>query len=102
MTRIFVRARRQGRWTYVEFDQLTDAELQAFGKHSSELGWNYAIALAKWIRYHVNVVPDPNHDEPSDGLYVLAGGVLKRMAMAPTQPDSTDLNIEIDDPDEGN
>jgi hypothetical protein len=62
MTGIFVRVQRAGRWANAEFDQLTDDEMEAFVARHRERrtpeeaapdGWGWAMALAQWIRDHV-------------------------------------------------
>jgi len=61
MTNAYVRIQRDGRWEDVEFDQLTDEELDAIrdrsmaagASYASEEGWKWAKFLAAWIRDNV-------------------------------------------------
>jgi len=54
MTGLYVRVHRDGAWQNLEYDQLTDAELEAFAAAQPvEQGWLWAMALARWIRDHV-------------------------------------------------
>jgi hypothetical protein len=54
MTGIYVRVRREGRWQNLEFDELTDGELDAFiAAQDPAKGWAWAKVLARWIREHV-------------------------------------------------
>ena len=63
MTGIFVRIQRGGTWQNLEFDQLTDAELEIFAaSQPAERGWAWACALAAWIRDHVH--EPPQEDTP--------------------------------------
>lgn len=73
MTRAFVRVQRAGKWENVEFDQLTDAEMDQFedrccsrpderGGVDPREGWRWAKFLARWIRD--NLPPDEPEDEP--------------------------------------
>lgn len=68
MTGIWVRVERAGRWVNVEFDQLTDAELGHFcarkigslpADEAAIEGWNWAKAMARWIREHVQEAEPP-------------------------------------------
>jgi hypothetical protein len=60
MTGAYVRVIRDGRWQNIEFDQLTDEELDAFEARTRDLGtvagegWKWAKFLAKWIRDNVS------------------------------------------------
>lgn len=58
MTGFYVRVQRDGAWQNLEFDQLTDAELEAFvAAQPVERGWRWAVALARWIREYVQAPP---------------------------------------------
>lgn len=56
MTGIYVRIKRAGKWQSIEFDQLTDDEMEAFVRSKPgneeviQEGWRWAIALAKIIQ----------------------------------------------------
>lgn len=54
MTGAFVRIERDGKWCNIEFDQLTDKELDSIANNNPEGGWKWAKFLAKWIRDNVN------------------------------------------------
>jgi len=53
MTGAFVRIKRGGKWRSVEFDQLTDEEIEAFAEQMPEDGWKWAKFFAKWIRDNI-------------------------------------------------
>ena len=53
MTGTYVRTKRNGKWTKVEFDQLTDGEMQEFSERQPDDGWKWAIFFAKWIRDNI-------------------------------------------------
>jgi hypothetical protein len=54
MTGIYVNIQRENRFERVEIDQMTDQELEDFAKKQPRFqGWKFAIALAKWVRDHV-------------------------------------------------
>jgi hypothetical protein len=53
MTGFVVQARRNGMPTWVDIDELTDAELERVELPADD-GWIWAIGLAKWIRDHHN------------------------------------------------
>ena len=53
MTSAYVRICRDGEWQAVEFDQLTDAELQDFAAKMPDDGWKWAKFLAAWIRDNI-------------------------------------------------
>lgn len=53
MTGAFVRVCRDGKWQPVEFDELTDAEMDAFAEKQPEDGWKWAKFFAKFIRDEV-------------------------------------------------
>jgi hypothetical protein len=58
MTGIYVRVHRDGSWHNLEIDQLTDAELEAFAAAQPVArGWPWAVELARWIRDHVQALP---------------------------------------------
>lgn len=64
MTSAYVRIQRDGKWQNVEFDCLTDAELDEFREGHADAGWRWAIYLAKFIRD--KVAPDYTAQEPPD------------------------------------
>jgi len=53
VTGAYIRIQRDGRWQAVEFDRLSDAELEAWATANPEEGWRWAKFLAKWIRENV-------------------------------------------------
>lgn len=53
MTGAYVRIQRDGKWQAIEFDQLTDSEMDSFAKMMPEDGWVWAKFMAKWIRDNV-------------------------------------------------
>ena len=53
MTGAFIRIERDGKWSNVEIDQLTDEELIEVAEARPEHGWKWAKFLAAWIRDHV-------------------------------------------------
>ena len=53
MTGAYVRIFRGGKWQSVEFDQLTDDEMDAFSEQLPGDGWMWAKFFGKWIRDNV-------------------------------------------------
>ena len=59
MTGAYVRVKRGSGWEEVEFDQLTDEELEAFQERCRDTeceageGWKWAKFLSRWIRDNV-------------------------------------------------
>jgi hypothetical protein len=53
MTGAFVRVYRDGKWRNVEFDQLTDSEMDKVANDDPEKGWMWAKFFAKWIRDNI-------------------------------------------------
>jgi hypothetical protein len=64
MTGAYVRIRRDGEWQNVEFDELTDAEMEAFAERDPESGWKWAKFFARFIRDNV-VVSEPEATDAS-------------------------------------
>ena len=53
-TGYFVRAKRDGKWQSLDIVELTDDELDAFERcQAPDKGWQWAKALAGWIRDHM-------------------------------------------------
>ena len=50
MTGTFVRIKRDHKFINVEFDQLTDDEMDEFAGQNPKDGWKWAKFFAKWIR----------------------------------------------------
>jgi len=50
MTGAFIRIKRDGKWTEVEIDKMTNDELDQFASEYPERGWMWAKFLAKYIR----------------------------------------------------
>lgn len=58
MTGIFVRVQDDsGRFVNKEIDELTDSELSRLVEDRSDSGWNWVVALARWIRDNVKEQP---------------------------------------------
>ena len=54
MTGLFIRVLRNGKWQNIEFEHLTDAEMDNhILRQPVDMGWAYAKALAKWIKENV-------------------------------------------------
>jgi len=53
MTGAYVRITRDAKWDNIEFDQLTNDEMDCFANESPEDGWKWAKFLAKWIRDNI-------------------------------------------------
>jgi len=53
VTGAFIRVERLGKFENVEFDQLTDEELESMAQQYPEKGWSWAKFLAAWIRDNV-------------------------------------------------
>ena len=53
MTGAYVRIYREGKWQTIEFDQLTDDEMNRIAEFSPYGGWQWAIFFAKWIRENI-------------------------------------------------
>jgi len=61
MTGIYVRVKRDDKWENIEFELLTDKEMEDFitMKREAKLdGWNWAIALAKYLRDTIKPLMD--------------------------------------------
>ena len=61
MTGIFVRIKRNGKWENIEFELLTDKEMNEFVKMKREHeldGWSWAIAYAKFLRDKIKPLID--------------------------------------------
>ena len=56
MTGFIVRVQRNGREYWADIDELTDDELDQVEIPSADLG-GWIVALAKWIRDHLNERP---------------------------------------------
>ena len=53
MTGIYVRVKRNSKWDNIEFELLTDSEMEEFVAEKQEQkqdGWSWAVALAKFLR----------------------------------------------------
>ena len=51
MTGVYVRVKRKGKWENIEFELLTDKEMQEFAdSNTSNSGWAWAIFYAKYLR----------------------------------------------------
>ena len=57
MTGAYVRVKRKGKWENVEFELLTDKEMAEFA-YDSEVGWQWAIFFAKYIRDKIKPIMD--------------------------------------------
>lgn len=55
MTGAYVRVERDGHFQPVEFDQLTDAEMEDFANKMPADGWKWAKFFAKWIRENIKM-----------------------------------------------
>lgn len=53
MTGAYVRMLRDGKWQNIDFDQLTNEEMDAYIKAHPEDGWNWAKFIAKFIRDNI-------------------------------------------------
>jgi hypothetical protein len=54
MTGAYVRIKRDNRWQNIEFDQLTDDEMENFADEHESDGWKWAMFFAKFIRDNVS------------------------------------------------
>ena len=54
MTGAYVRIQREGKWQSVEFETLTDAEMDAFAERDPQAGWKWAKFFARWLRDNVS------------------------------------------------
>jgi hypothetical protein len=63
MTGFTTRIQRDGRWTNLDLDELTDDELfrwsQTMLARAPTGGWSWAVSLAAWIRDHVREADRP-------------------------------------------
>ena len=55
MTGAYVRVKRNGKWVNIEFELLTDKEMEEFARDSPDDswrddGWRWAIFFAKYLR----------------------------------------------------
>ena len=53
MTGAYLRILRDGKWESIEFDQLTDEEMDTFAKALPDDGWKWAKFLGSWIRDNI-------------------------------------------------
>lgn len=53
MTGAYVRIKINGKWKNIEFDELTDEEMNQFSLSQPEDGWKWAKFFAKWIRDNI-------------------------------------------------
>jgi hypothetical protein len=53
MTGACIRIAREDKWINVEFEQLTDREMDEFKENHKEDGWKWAIFFAKFIRDNI-------------------------------------------------
>lgn len=59
MTGAYVRIKRKGKWENIEFECLTDKEMEEFAKlRSDDVGWQWAIFFAKYLRDNVKPLMD--------------------------------------------
>ena len=68
MTGIYVRVKRNGKWENVEFELLTDKEMEEFIAVKQALkqdGWRWVINFAKYLRDKVKPLMD---DLVKDGI----------------------------------
>lgn len=54
MTGAYVRVKRKGKWQSIEFELLTDKEMEEFSKSQPNDGWKWAIFFAKFLRDEMN------------------------------------------------
>jgi hypothetical protein len=58
MTGAYIRVKRQGKMENIEFELLTDKEMAEFADKDPEVGWNWAIFFAKYIRDEIKPIMD--------------------------------------------
>jgi hypothetical protein len=58
MTGAYIRVKRQGKMENIEFELLTDKEMAEFADKDPEVGWNWAIFFAKYIRDEIRPLLD--------------------------------------------
>jgi len=67
MTGYYVRVHRDGRYANIEIDQCTDDELEGvFACAGASLSRQWAMALARWIRDHVQEEPATEATAPPE------------------------------------
>jgi len=61
MTGVYVRVKRNGKWENIEFELLTDKEMEEFVAVKKALkrdGWRWAMCFAKYLRDNVKPLMD--------------------------------------------
>ena len=61
MTGIYVRVKRDGKFENIEFELLTDKEMEEFvamKREQKQDGWSWAISLAKFLRDNIKPLMD--------------------------------------------
>jgi len=58
MTGAYIRVKRRGKWENIEFELLTDKEMAEFADADPEVGWQWAIFFAKYIRDKIKPIMD--------------------------------------------
>ena len=59
MTGVYVRVKREGKWENIQFELLTDKEMQEFADNDkSNRGWAWAIFFAKYLRDKIKPLLD--------------------------------------------
>ena len=65
MTGAYVRIKRKGKMENIEFELLTDKEMEEFAYADPEVGWKWAIFFAKYLRDKIKPLMD---DLIKDGI----------------------------------
>jgi len=59
MTGVYVRVKRKGKWENIEFELLTDKEMEEFvATKQEEDGWHWAIFFATYLRDTIKPLMD--------------------------------------------
>ena len=61
MTGVYVRVSRNGKWENIEFELLTDKEMEVFVATKQEQkqdGWSWAVFYAKYLRDKIKPIMD--------------------------------------------
>ena len=61
MTGVYVRVKRKGKWENIEFELLSDKEMEEFvaeKQKQKQDGWSWAICFAKYLRDNVKPLMD--------------------------------------------
>ncbi len=77
MTGVYVRINRNGKWENIEFELLTDKEMEEFvamKQGQKQDGWSWAVCFAKFLRDDIKPLMDGLVE---DGILEKGGGEVR-------------------------